>query len=282
MNNHKLFSKAIISCILCIFCIAVLAGCGTNSSDNSANKPAAQSTDASKPLAGKKLVLAVNATFPPFESVKMDANGNKVFEGVDIDIVNYLAEQLGFTYEVTDMKFSGLVGALQSKRADFVISGISPTAERKENADFTESYFFPKTAILCKKGSNLTTKDSLENKKVSTSFGSTYEKLAKSIPGVEVVSVDSSTVAVQEVVNGRVDAAIIDALQSEKFLNADNTLEKHIISEETIPLDESFAIACQKNSELTKLFDAELAKMKQNGKLNEIIKKWVGDEYVVK
>jgi ABC-type amino acid transport substrate-binding protein len=280
MKKLKLISTTIASLALCL---TMLAGCGTSQSTSSKDSNATKTSDNSKkPLAGKKLALAINATFPPFESVKMDSNGNNTYVGMDIDIVNYLSQQMGFTYEISDMKFSGLVGSLQSKRADFVISGISPTAERKKNVDFTDSYFFPKTAILCKKGTNYTTKESLKGKKVSTSFGTTYEKLAKSIEGVEVSSVDSSTAAAQEVTSGRVDGAVLDALQCDKFVKADPTLEKHIIAETTIPVDESFAIACQKDSELTKLFNEEISKMKKNGKLNEIIKKWVGDEYIQK
>lgn len=257
---------------------SLLAGCGTSQSKNSDDKAASAS---GKVLSDKKLTIAINATFPPFESVKVNSNGDKDYEGLDLDVIKYMSEDMGFTYEINDMKFSGLIGSLQSKRADVVISGISPTGERKENADFTDSYFFPKTAILSKKGSNIT-KETLKGKKVSTTFGTSYEKLAKSFDGVEVTSLDSSPAAVKELTSGRVDGAILDAQQCDSIIKEDSTLEKHIISDVQVPVEESFAIACQKDSELTKLFNDEIKKMKDNGKLNEIIKKWVGEEYTIK
>jgi len=76
----------------------------------------------------KSWVLAINATFPPFESIDDTTAG---FVGIDIDLANYIAEKLGVKMEIQDMQFSALVPTLQSGRADIIISGISPTAERK-------------------------------------------------------------------------------------------------------------------------------------------------------
>ena len=85
--------------------------------------------EAAKGGDGKKLVVAINATFPPFESVK---EGTKDYSGIDIEIAQYIGKKLGKTVEFNDMKFASLVPTLQSGRADMIISGISPTAKRKK------------------------------------------------------------------------------------------------------------------------------------------------------
>jgi His/Glu/Gln/Arg/opine family amino acid ABC transporter permease subunit len=230
-----------------------------------------------KPLAGKHLNMAVNATFPPFESVVLDeASGQSSIVGLDIDIANALADRLGFTFEITDMEFNGLVGALQSGRADFVLSGISPTEERKESVDFTEDYFYPKTSIMCKKGENISSLADLPGKTVSASFGTTYEALAKGIEGVSVTSLNSTPLVIQELVNGRVDAAIIDASQAVEFLKVQPSLEFHVLSEEEVPSDDSYAIACPKGSELVAYFNTALKEMKDDGELAAIEEKWMG------
>lgn len=233
-----------------------------------------------KPLAGEHLNLAVNATFPPFESVVLnEETGESEIVGLDIDIANALADRLGFTFEVTDMEFNGLVGALQSGRADFVLSGISPTEERKESVDFTEDYFYPKTSIMCKKGENIASLDELKGKTVSASFGTTYEALAKTVEGTTVTSLNSTPLVIQELVNERVDAAIIDASQAAEFLKAQPTLEYHVLSEKEVPPDDSYAIACPKGSDLVGYFNTALAEMKESGEMDELVAKWMGDGF---
>ena len=78
---------------------------------------------------GDKWVVAINSTFPPFESVK---EGTKDYQGVDIDIAHYIAKKMNKKIEFTDMKFASLVPTLQSGRADVIISAISPTSEREK------------------------------------------------------------------------------------------------------------------------------------------------------
>lgn len=233
-----------------------------------------------KPLAGKHYVLAINATFPPFESLELGSDGKEVVVGFDVDIATALAEKLGFTYEVSNMEFNGLIGALQSGRADFVLSGISPTEERKKSVDFTDGYFYPKTAVMCLKGRNLNSLESLKGKKISTTFGTNYENIAKGVEGATLVSMNSSPLVIQELVNDRVDAAIVDASQAVEFLKKQPSLEFHVLSEEEVPPTDSFAIAAPKNSELIGLFNKALSEMKNEGIIDELTVKWMGKEFV--
>lgn len=83
---------------------------------------------------GDKWVVAINSTFPPFESVK---EGTKDYQGVDIDIAHYIAKKMNKKIEFTDMKFASLVPTLQSGRADVIISAISPTSEREKVVSFS-------------------------------------------------------------------------------------------------------------------------------------------------
>ena len=103
-----MFGKNVGKKILLMAAAAMLAvgiaGCGGG--DKAAeNKPAAD---------GGKLVIAINSTFPPFESVK---EGTSDYTGIDIDIAQYMAKKMGKTAEFTDMKFASLVPTLQSGRA---------------------------------------------------------------------------------------------------------------------------------------------------------------------
>ena len=111
--------RTILSCILiAMMAILMLSGCSSQ----------AQAPQAKTEEPQKTLTMAINATFPPFESIQVDDKCNKSFVGIDMDIASYIAEKLNVKLEINDMAFNGLVTAISSGRADLVVSGISPTA----------------------------------------------------------------------------------------------------------------------------------------------------------
>ena len=91
---------------------------------------------------------------------------------------------------------------------------------------------------------------------------------------------NSSPLVIQELVNGRVDAAIVDACQAVEFLKKQPSLEFHVLSEEDVPPSDSFAIATPKNSEITELFNKALDELKAEGVIDELTIKWMGKEFI--
>ncbi|MDR1732351.1 MAG: ABC transporter substrate-binding protein [Synergistaceae bacterium] len=226
-------------------------------------------------LKGKTLRLAINATFAPFESATQGGG----FEGLDIDIVNRLAEKLGFKLDISDMEFAGLVGALTSGRADFVISGISPTPERLERLDASSSYFYPTIAIISRKAAPYPTIESLNGRKVAVPFGTSYEKRAETFPGVTVSPINGTPAVVQELRNTRVDAAVLDGCQAAVFAGMYPELEFHLLPLE-MTRETSYAILFPKGSELREPIDAALKEIVDSGELYKMIEKWMGAAYL--
>ncbi|MGI6066874.1 MAG: substrate-binding periplasmic protein [Bacillota bacterium] len=247
--------------------ITLVTGCSSQTEAPAAEEPQ------------KTLIMAINATFPPFESVEVDEKGNQVFVGIDIDIADYIAKELNVKLEIHDMAFNGLVTAISSGRADLCISGISPTAERLEVIDFSESYFYPQTGILSLVGSGYETLESLEGKKIGVSMGTTYANQAASVKDAQVIELDNTPLVVEEIVNGRVDAGIFDGSQAVEFMKENKNLELHLLPAEMVAED-SYAIALPKNSPYKDQINQILAEMKQNGKIDEILTKWLGESYV--
>ncbi|GHS96779.1 basic amino acid ABC transporter substrate-binding protein [Synergistales bacterium] len=228
-------------------------------------------------LKGKTLRVAIEAAFAPFESATADGG----FEGLDIDILNAIAERLGFDVEISDMAFEGLVGALNSGRADFVISGISPTTERKKIIDASTSYFYPTIAIVSRTESPYPTVESLNGHKVAVPFGTAYEARATSFPGVTVAPINGTTAVLQELLSTRVDAAVLDGCQAAEFLKMyPDKIEFHLLPIEQ-DIENSYAILFVKNSEYLKPIDAVLVDMLNDGTVDKIIEKWLGSEYLV-
>lgn len=227
-------------------------------------------------MRGKTFRLAINATFRPFESATPDGG----FEGLDIDILNHIADTLGFKVEFHDMDFSGLVGALSSGRADFVISGISPTEERLKFLDASISYFYPTIAIVSRKSKPYSTPEALKGLKVAVPFGTTYEAQAQKFEGVEVVPINDTTAVVQELLNERVDAAVLDGCQSAEFAKLHpGQIEFRLLPVE-MDRENSYAILFPKDSPYVAPMNAVLEEMLKNGEVDRIIEKWLGADYL--
>ena len=83
----------------------------------------------------KVLKIAVNGTYPPMESI--DPATNKLV-GFDIDLAEAIGKKLGVAIEWQDGAFAQLIPAVQTGRADMILSGISDLPARRESLDFID------------------------------------------------------------------------------------------------------------------------------------------------
>ncbi|MGL5670395.1 MAG: transporter substrate-binding domain-containing protein, partial [Cetobacterium sp.] len=83
----------------------------------------------------KVYVVGTNAEYPPYEYLE----NNKVV-GFDADIIEELSKRVGFNYKWSNMNFDGLISALQAKKVDMVIAGMTVTEERKNFINFSTPY----------------------------------------------------------------------------------------------------------------------------------------------
>ncbi|WP_432642693.1 transporter substrate-binding domain-containing protein [Acidaminococcus sp.] len=243
----------------------LIAGCGGSETKKDAQKNGGD---------GKKMVVAINATFPPFESVK---EGTQDYSGIDIEIAQYIGKKLGKTVEFHDMKFASLVPTLQSGRADMIISGISPTAERKEVVSFSKPYYFPMKALVFKKGAGYKTLADLKGKKAGASMGTTYVKELKAAGGIEVTELDNTPLVVQDIKNSRLDAGLFDSAQAAVFVKENPELEMVILNLPVVN-DDTFAIALPKDSKDIGKINDILKEMKSNGEFHKILVKYLGED----
>ena len=177
----------------------VLAGCGATEKKETA-------ADAIKKKG--KLVVGTATGYYPFEMA--DKNGQLV--GFDIEVAKALGKELGVEVEFQNYAFSGLIPALQAKKVDLVIAGMTITDKRKEVVDFSESYFTSGQAMLINKNyPNVKTWEELDKKGnvIAVSMGTTADQTAsKMFKNAEVKKFDGSALAGLEVLNGKAVAAI--------------------------------------------------------------------------
>lgn len=223
----------------------------------------------------KKLIMATSADYPPYEFVD-SASGSQEIKGFDVDIAKYIATKLGYELEIQNVDFNGLIPALQSKRADFVMAGMTPTAERKQNVDFSDIYYDAKNTIVSKKDSGLATIDALKGKKVGVQLGSIQEQFAKEkVTGAQITPLNRINEMIQELKAGRVDALIMEDTVAKGYVASNPDLGFTTIEESG---ESGSAIAFPKGSAMVSEFNTVLQEMKSSGELEKLVNKWFGED----
>lgn len=102
--------------------------------------------------------VGMEAGYAPYNWTQLtDANGgvkisgsSEYAGGYDVEVAKRIAEGLGKELVVVKTEWDGLVPALVSGKIDAIIAGMSPTAERKETIDFTDTYYQSNLVMLVK------------------------------------------------------------------------------------------------------------------------------------
>lgn len=220
----------------------------------------------------KKLVMGTNAEFPPYEYV--DDNGKIV--GIDAEIAQAVAEKMGYELEIRDMKFDSLITAVQSGNIDFALAGMTVSEERLLSVNFSDTYATGVQVVIVKEGSEIAGIDDLQGKMIGVQSGTTGDIYCTDDYGQEhVKQYDSGALAVAALMNGQVDCVVIDNEPAKNFVKANAGL-KILDTEYTV---EDYAAAIAKdNQELLDAFNKALAELKAEGKLDEIINRYIPAE----
>ncbi len=224
----------------------------------------------------KNFVIATDKGFSPFEF--QDADGNIV--GIDMEILDAIAEDQGFTYELQYIGWDAAIAACQSGQADGMIAGASITDERKENGwIFSDGYYDATQGMAVAKNSSIKGFDDMKGKKVAVKNGTMSNQYAESIKdkyGFEVVTFSTSPDMYQAVMGGQVDACLDDTPILKYNIKIGELDMKFVEGTENDPAQYGFAIFDDKNQELIDLFNAGLKNIRESGKYDEIIEKYLG------
>ena len=285
--------KKLLSLLLAAsMCVVLLASCGSNGSAD-ASKGAASSAPAAsaaasgsgdkadgdaaeiKTLEDGKLIMATNAQFPPYEMV---ADGDGVngtgFEGIDVEIAAAIAEKLGLELQIDDMDFDAALTAVQQGKCDIVLAGLTYTDERAQLMAFSDSYAQGVQAIIVKDGSDIATPDDLANADmIGTQRGTTgYLYCTDDFGEDHVAAYDNGAAAVQALLNGQVDAVVIDKMPAETFASENDGLKVL----DTAYTTEDYCAAMNKDNEaLVKEVNVVLAELQADGTLDQIVAKYI-------
>lgn len=217
---------------------------------------------------GKKdtLVFGTNAEFPPFEYVA--ANGViGEYDGIDIAIIDEIGNQNEMTIEIENMEFDSLLLALQNGQVDAVISGMTITAEREEEVDFSIPYYVATQVMIVREDSDITKAADMDGKKIVVIQGYTGEYCVQDM-GYEYEAFKKGSEAMMELTNEKCDVVVIDSATAEQYIK-DNEGLKIVEDVEAFGAEEYGIAVKQGNTELLEKINASLTKMLEDGSIAE-------------
>lgn len=272
----KMFAK-ILSLVLAICLVFTLAACGN-----------ATTTSEPKDDAKEKLVMATNASFPPYE-YKDDNDG---FAGIDIEIAGLIADKLGMELEIMDVEFGSIIGGVQSGKFDMGMAGMTVTDERLQSVNFSTSYANGIQSVIVKADSEYASFEDFytgfdaegnptgvkEGIKIGVQQDTTGDIYSSDKPanwgfGEEnVIRYKTGNEAVMALASGKITAVIIDNEPAKSYVAATEGLK--ILEGEYANEDYAICIA-KENTELLEKVNKALKELTDAGEIKTIVDKYI-------
>lgn len=207
-------------------------------------------------FAQKTYINGIDPNYPPFAYVD-EKTGQPA--GFDVDCLNWIAKKMGFKIEHKPMAWDGIIPSLIAKQIDMIGSGMSITDKRRQQVDFSEPYWQVSRVFLVTKDSKLTPEQILSTKglKLGVQRGTSEAEAIRTEQkekgyGFELRNYDSCPLAVEDLLNGRIQAALMDSLPANDAISKGRAVK--VCGTHGVPDD--FGVAIRKgDTELMKLIN---------------------------
>lgn len=264
--KKRIFALALCALMLCS--VAVFTGCAKDEN---------------------VLVMATNASFPPYEFKEGDD-----FAGIDVEIAGKIAEKLNMTLEIKDVEFGSIIGGVQSGKFDMGMAGMTVTEERLESVNFTSSYATAVQVAIVKadagytsiddffnldeEGNWVSVKDGVKIGVQQDTTGDIYASDTVENWGFgedNVVRYKTGNEAVMALTAGKVTAVIIDNEPAKSYVSVNEGL----VILDGAYADEQYAICIAKeNTDLLEKVNNALEELIADGTVQSIIDKYIPAE----
>ena len=219
-------------------------------------------------FAAKKLYVGTNAEFKPYEYLE----GDKI-TGFDIDFMDAIGKEIGYEVHWVNMGFDGLLPALQMKKVDAVIAGMSQTPERQKAVDFSMPYMFTKSEhyVIVNENSPIIKKEELKDKKVGVQIGTIQEEFTIALGGIPQIY-NAWTGALMDLQQDKISAVIIADVSGNAYLENMKGLKKVDIVIDSQP---GASIAFRKGEpDLVKAVNEAILKLRDDGTYLQLLEKY--------
>jgi len=219
----------------------------------------------------QKVVVATDATFPPFEMVDEET---KELIGFDVELMNAIAEKAGIEIEWVNLPFDSMLAGISECQYDMSIAAISATEERMKTMLFSDPYVDAGQIVVVRADeTEIQSKDDLSGKTVAAQLGTTGEIEAQAIDGIIYKPYDSYDLAMLDLINGQVDAVIADQPTADEFVS--RNADKLMTVGDTFT-EEKYAIAfCMEKTDLRDTINTALNALIDEGVVAQLAQKWL-------
>ncbi|OFN97917.1 amino acid ABC transporter permease [Streptococcus sp. HMSC074B11] len=216
--------------------------------------------------------IVSDTAYAPFEFKDTD----QTYKGIDVDIINKVAEIKGWNIQMSYPGFDAAVNAVQAGQADAIMAGMTKNKERENVFTMSDTYYDTKVVIATTKSNKITKYEELSGKTVGVKNGTAAQRFLESIKdkyGFTIKTFDTGDLMNNSLSTGAVNAIMDDKPVIEYAINQGQDLSINMDGEAV----GSFAFGVKKGSKYEYLvteFNEALAQMKKDGSLDKIINKW--------
>lgn len=224
---------------------------------------------------GRVYEIATDTTYAPFVFESGDG-----YQGIDLDILDAIAEDQGFEYELNPIGFNAALQGLESEQVDGMIAGMGITPEREDAFDFSEPYFEAGSVYGVAADSPYESLDDLDGEVVAVKTGTLGAEIANGMAddyGFTTRQFEDSVNMYNDVMAGNSAAAIEDTPVMYYAVNT-GQVDFRIITDDIDQVEFGFAVPKGQNEELLEMFNQGLANIRESGEYDEIIENYLGED----
>lgn len=248
---------------LCLLLLLLLAGCGLRGDTWSRVQETAV------------LRVGLDPTYPPFEM----ADGVPL-QGIDVDLMRAVAEDLGLTAEFVHFGYDGLYDALLTEQVDVLASALVIMPSRREDFAYSDPYFNAGQVLLTAAGDTAVTEMAdLGDHALAVELGAGGHVVAteweRRLPGLAVVPHETPAAAITAVAQGDADAVLIDHISARLYLKEQPGAPLRLV-EEPVTVEPFALVVRQEDGRLLDALNQSLERLEENGRLQAILARWLG------
>ncbi len=215
--------------------------------------------------------IGLDPTYPPFE-----AADDGELRGLDVDLAQAIAAEMGLQIDFVYFGFDGLYDALSTGQVDVLISALVISPERTRDFAYSQSYFDAGQILVTSADSNIEDMQSLAGQTVAVELGTEGHVQAttwkRRLDDLKVDVYDTSEEALNAVVSGQADAAIVDNVSGLLYLRQSTGLS----ITQTLVTSEPYAFVTRIDDNiLLEKLNESLDQVGASGQLENIISTWL-------
>lgn len=217
------------------------------------------------------LRVGLDPTYPPFE-VADDAG----LRGLDVDLMQAIAADLGLTAEFVYFGYDGLYDALATGQVDVLASALVIDPGRQRDFAYSEPYFNAGEILIVRAGSPITAVEDSNLQSLAVELGAQGHVEAirrqRSRPNLTILPYNTADEAMAAVAAAEANAALVDAISGRLYLSAAPSLTR-LPQPVTV---EPFALVVRIDDEtLLRRLNESLARLQAQGILDQITRRWL-------